>query len=128
MKIEEILPSCNLDTVRDGRGGIFTFIPKDPIVEFNYNMIKIDPKKYNLSTRITLFKRNNEIIIVLDRKSRIIMKDGYRIIDQFLSIQNIEPGVSVSVFTSAPVCSKTRAYLNKKGIELMDLDELILPE
>ena len=40
MKIEEVLPSCNLDTVRDGRGGIFTFIPKDPIVEFNYNMIK----------------------------------------------------------------------------------------
>ena len=37
MKIEEVLPSCNLDTVRDGRGGIFTFIPKDPIVEFNYN-------------------------------------------------------------------------------------------
>jgi len=40
MKIEEIIPSCNLDTVRDGRGGIFTFIPNDPIVEFNYNMIK----------------------------------------------------------------------------------------
>ena len=32
MKIEEIIPSCNLDTVKDGRGGIFTFIPKDPIV------------------------------------------------------------------------------------------------
>tara|TARA_B100001123_G_C15336264_1_gene1032935 strand:- start:3091 stop:3441 length:351 start_codon:yes stop_codon:yes gene_type:complete len=95
---------------------------------FIYNMIKIDPKKYNLSTRIVLFKRNNEIIIVLDRKSRIIMKDGHRIIDQFQSIQNIEPGVSVSVFTSAPVCSKTRSYLNKNGIELMDLDELILPE
>ena len=56
------------------------------------------------------------------------MKDGHRIIDQFQSIQNIEPGVSVSAFTSAPVCSKTRAYLNKNGIELMDLDELILPE
>jgi|TARA_B100000749_G_scaffold166137_1_gene127616 mannose-6-phosphate isomerase-like protein (cupin superfamily) len=40
MKIEEIIPSCNLDTVKDGRGGIFTFIPKDPIVEFNYNIIK----------------------------------------------------------------------------------------
>ena len=40
MKIEEIIPSCNLDTVRDGRGGIFTYIPKDPIVEFNYNIIK----------------------------------------------------------------------------------------
>jgi len=37
MKIEKLLPSCNLDTIR---GGIFTFIPKDPIVEFNFNIIK----------------------------------------------------------------------------------------
>ena len=29
------LPSCNLDTVRDGRGGIFTWLPEEPIVEFN---------------------------------------------------------------------------------------------
>ena len=40
MKIEKLLPTCNLNTVRDGRGGIFTFIPKDPIVEFNFNIIK----------------------------------------------------------------------------------------
>ncbi len=35
MKIELLPPSCNLETVRDGRGGIFTWLPKDPIVEFN---------------------------------------------------------------------------------------------
>ena len=40
MKIEKIQPTCNLDTVKDGRGGIFTFIPKKPIVEFNLNIIK----------------------------------------------------------------------------------------
>ena len=40
MKIQRIFPTANLDTVKDGRGGIFTFIPKDPIVEFNYNFIK----------------------------------------------------------------------------------------
>lgn len=40
MTIERVFPSCNLDTVRDGRGGIFTFYPKDPIVEFNLNIIK----------------------------------------------------------------------------------------
>jgi mannose-6-phosphate isomerase-like protein (cupin superfamily) len=40
MKIERLFPSANLDTVRDGRGGIFTFIPHDPIVEFNFNYIK----------------------------------------------------------------------------------------
>ncbi len=40
MKIKRLFPSANLDTVRDGRGGIFTFIPDDPIVEFNFNYIK----------------------------------------------------------------------------------------
>ncbi len=40
MKIEKLTPSCNLDTVKDGRGGIFTYLPKDPIVEFNFNIVK----------------------------------------------------------------------------------------
>ncbi len=40
MKIERITPSCNLNTVKDGRGGIFTFYPKDPIVEINFNIVK----------------------------------------------------------------------------------------
>ena len=89
-------------------------------------MIKIDPRKYNLSTRTALFKRANEIIIVLDRKSRIIMKDGRRIADQSRSIRAVEPRISIAVAASAPVCSKTRAYLNKRGIALMNLDELNL--
>lgn len=32
---EELQPNCNPATVTDGRGGIFTWIPKEPIVEFN---------------------------------------------------------------------------------------------
>ena len=40
MTIERINPTCNLDTVKDGRGAIFTFIPKDPIMEFNLNIVK----------------------------------------------------------------------------------------
>ena len=40
MDVEELVPTANLNTIRDGRGGIFTFIPKDPIVEFNFNIIK----------------------------------------------------------------------------------------
>ena len=35
MKIEVLNPSCNIETIRDGRGGIFTWLPKDPLVEFN---------------------------------------------------------------------------------------------
>lgn len=43
MKIEILTPSCNLDTVRDGRGGIFTWVPKDKIMEFN--MLYFQPGK-----------------------------------------------------------------------------------
>lgn len=36
MREQQILnPSCNIVTVKDGRGGIFTWIPEDKIVEFN---------------------------------------------------------------------------------------------
>jgi len=34
-KFELLKPSCNLQTVFDGRGGIFTWVPKDAIKEFN---------------------------------------------------------------------------------------------
>jgi mannose-6-phosphate isomerase-like protein (cupin superfamily) len=35
VKIELLTPSCNPETVYDGRGGIFTWLPQDPLVEFN---------------------------------------------------------------------------------------------
>ena len=35
MKVKILYPSCNLETIKDGRGGIFTWIPEEPIVEFN---------------------------------------------------------------------------------------------
>lgn len=43
-KRQEVLyPSCNLMTVSDGRGGIFTWLPREPIVEFN--MLYFQPGK-----------------------------------------------------------------------------------
>jgi mannose-6-phosphate isomerase-like protein (cupin superfamily) len=43
MKIQILKPSCNIDTVSDGRGGIFTWLPEDPLVEFN--MLYFQPGK-----------------------------------------------------------------------------------
>lgn len=34
-KLEIFLPTCNVETVKDGRGGIFTWVPQDKLVEFN---------------------------------------------------------------------------------------------
>ena len=42
-KVEILKPKCNLETVRDGRGVIFTWIPDEPIVEFK--MLYFQPGK-----------------------------------------------------------------------------------
>jgi|SRR3989338_5877271 len=35
MKFQVLKPTCNLQTIFDGRGGIFTWVPQDAIMEFN---------------------------------------------------------------------------------------------
>ena len=80
--------------------------------------MKLDPKKYGLSTRAVLIENDQkEIIIVIDRKSRIIMKDGIKIVGQARKIQRQEQK-TIGVKTNAPVCNKTKQYLQKKGIEI----------
>ena len=41
--IEVLSPTCNLTTIADGRGGIFTWIPSEPLLEFN--MLYFKPGK-----------------------------------------------------------------------------------
>lgn len=35
MKFQVLKPTCNLQTIFDGRGGIFTWVPQEAIREFN---------------------------------------------------------------------------------------------
>lgn len=39
-KMIRITPGFNLDTIKDGRGAIFSFIPKAPILEWTHQFIK----------------------------------------------------------------------------------------
>ena len=87
-------------------------------------MKRIDPKKYNLTSRTTLYKKMDDIFIIIDRKSRIIMKDGYRISEQAKSILSMDPDVRIRVATSAPVCSKTKEFLLRADVETVDLKSL----
>ena len=74
-------------------------------------MKKIDPKRYNLSSRLNLQQNKlNELFIIIDRKSRVVMKDAHRILETVNRIQSIEKDRHVSVLTSAPVCSKTQTF------------------
>ena len=85
-------------------------------------MKKIDPKRYNLSQRLNLQQNElNELFIIIDRQSRIIMKDGHRILKMVNRIQSIEKDRHVSVLTSAPVCSKTKIFLSNHSIPVKNL-------
>ena len=85
-------------------------------------MKNIDPKRYNLSSRTILRQiGKNNISIIIDRKSRIIMKDGKRTLKQAQAIHQINPNMRITVLTSAPVCSKTRTFLLEKNIFIKEI-------
>ncbi len=83
-------------------------------------MQKLEPHLYGLSARTNLVQIDNSIGIVIDRKSRIIMKDGHRIVKQAHAIQ-IKNNKPVILITSAPVCSKTKQYLSANNILINSL-------
>jgi len=81
----------------------------------------IDPKEYKLNSRALIKKpKQKHIVIVINRKSRIIMKDGERINKQKETINKIDPNIKISLETTAPICSKTKKYLLSKDIEIID--------
>ena len=54
-------------------------------------MKNIDPTQYNLSSRVDLRQdRSGDLLIIIDRKSRIIMKDGIRVLEMVKKINKIE--------------------------------------
>ena len=75
----------------------------------------LSPEDYGLNTKVGLLQSKDHIGIVIDRKSRIIMKDGIRILDQAKKIRQKTNNV-IRLYTSAPVCSKTEVFLNKNNI------------
>ena len=83
-------------------------------------MKKLEPQSYGLSNRTNLVRIDNSIGIVIDRKSRIIMKDGHRILKQAHAIQ-VKENKPVILITSAPVCSKTKQYLSANNILINSL-------
>jgi len=90
----------------------------------NKEILLIDPKKFGLSPRTAIGQLSqNHFVIIKDRKSRIIMKDGTQILEQINLIKGNESVKKISVATNAPVCSKTTNFLKKRGIEIFVLDK-----
>ena len=90
----------------------------------NREILLIDPKKFGLSPRTAIGQLSqNRFVIIKDRKSRIIMKDGNQIIEQVNLIQEKEPKSKISLATNAPVCSKTTVFLQEREIDILSLEK-----
>jgi hypothetical protein len=80
---------------------------------------QIDPKLYELPPRTVLMNGgSNEFILVINRKSRIIMKDAVTILKKTEKIKAKVLNARVVVETNAPVCSKSVQFLKDNGISL----------
>ena len=71
----------------------------------------VNPNKFGLTGRTTIGADNKKnYYIIKNIKSRIIMKDGARILSYADAIQE-STQKQITVETCAPVCSKTKTYL-----------------
>ena len=85
-------------------------------------MQPIDPKTYNLPPKIKLLQDNTgSLFVLIDRKSRIVMKDGHRVVKIAEDIKKVNQIKKISLLTSAPVCSKTKKFLLKYSIPVLAL-------
>jgi hypothetical protein len=79
------------------------------------------PEDFGLSKRATLEQISPmTIAIVINRSSRIIMKDGLRLLEQARTLMQKKPGSTVVIKTTAQVCGKTRRFLEEKGITVIE--------
>jgi hypothetical protein len=85
---------------------------------------QIDPKLYELPPRTILMKRgSDEFILVINRKSRIIMKDALTVLKRAEKIKEKALNARVVLETNAPVCSKSIKFLKDNGIGVVKVPE-----
>ena len=87
--IEVISSSCNISTVQDGRGAIFTWIPDEPILEFN--MLYFLPNKIRGNHYHPEF---TEYFLVVEGTVVMVTKDP-------------ETGKEINMHASKGTCFKT---------------------
>jgi hypothetical protein len=81
----------------------------------------IDPKLFSLPPSTKLKQvGSNQFDIIIQRKSRIIMKDGKGVVAKVDKIKHHVPKAKISLRTSAPVCSKTKVFLKERGISVLE--------
>ena len=84
-------------------------------------MKSINPKSIGLSARDRIVEITpGHLALVIDRKSRIIMADGRRILEKAEKVKSMHPEWRISLMTQTTICSKTRAFLSEAGVHVVD--------
>ena len=83
-------------------------------------MEQVDPKLYGLPPQTILMQWGpEEFILVINRKSRIIMKDALTILKKVEKIKEKVPNASVALETNAQICSKSIKFLEEKDVDVL---------
>ena len=77
------------------------------------------PTDFGLSNRVNIQLDGNSIIIVKQRKTRIIMKDSKQLLEIANKIWNKKPDIKIKILISGPICSKSIKFLADNGIEVI---------
>lgn len=81
---------------------------------------RLDPKVFGISSRAVIEKRGLiSYVIVINRKSRIIMADGKKISTMAEKIKATVGKAEIILESSAPICSKTMRYLEGLSINIL---------
>mgnify|MGYP006961755343 CR=1 FL=1 len=82
--------------------------------------MQIHPTNYGLPATTKLQEIGyNHLAIVRVIKSRIIQKDALKIVETAQQITGVNPRLKVSLMCTPNICSKSKALLQKEGIELI---------
>ena len=79
MKMRLFKPTCNLATIKDGRGGIFSFVPEMPIHEWTFQFIKSGRVRGN-----HCHPEFDEYILLVDGEGTEVEKDMETGEEQFI--------------------------------------------
>lgn len=84
-------------------------------------MKQLNPKEYNLHAGTEIIQlSDHKIAIVKKRKSRIIVKDGKKFLEQIAAIKEKHPNHEFALIISGPICSKTLKLMAKNRIEVIE--------
>jgi len=80
---------------------------------------QIDPAIFNLPSRSLIEETSeNSFTIVMEKRSRIVMKDAEKVLEKAKKIKERFPTALVGLRISGPICSKSVNFLAEHGIEV----------